>query len=759
MNAAHTNPLRVLCCRLVLWLLALGGIGLGVGSQRLCAQSKPENGETVQVLFLGKFHEGVLIDQDKKKFMVEFEWGTKTQSKVFERKDLRRQNEIEAVDFGRTWKSVSGSFKIEAAMKSFTDSEVTLIKEDLSELTVGLDKLSPADGKYVKEFQKQLEAGVLGGTTPAITPELPAAKSFGSGAMGIQTFSANQASEIKPLGAVPAFLTEFQQAGLGFNMLRKRQELIAVIPVGGPEQLALMTSREDNFSNGVQRFQSQAYWVSLKTSKVVGVVHLTSECYPLDYDPRSRRLLTLHREGRNPGQGDNSSYALWQLEPGKSAAVPITRWVAPDVGWARDLFAKIVNDKVVLAKIDSQTYQAWDIEKETSIYQIKASSFFDAPVVLTPDRQHLIVPEDKRVSIFAAATGELSMALPVDDNNVSGANVNADGTKLAALTARNVYVWDLSSGDAKPTVYSAPLMGSPFSSRIEWIDEDHILGQSSSSRILYRLSLQLPVWSYEMDVREYFLNKDPLKNLVINGKFFYVARPDPFDGSIALGAVELPGPQVAEITQNIDRDSLMIMKPGVRVSINASGTTDPSQVETWLKEKITENQWVYDASAAMVLIAKMGQGETQTVQYQSFGAGRGQTTSASFRPHFSSLKLMQGDTVIWQGGTSTGAPPFISSDNIQAELNKYQTPQLGFYQNVSMDAKIIDPKYSRGFGVSKLGLRGIEVVSTSPPGREDDPNQSAAQADSDQQKANQDRQDEDATQNQNQNQNSDPNFR
>ncbi len=38
-----------------------------------------------------------------------------------------------------------------------------------------------------------------------------------------------------------------------------------------------------------------------------------------------------------------------------------------------------------------------------------------------------------------------------------------------------------------------------------------------------------------------------------------------------------------------------------------------------------------------------------------------------------------------------------------------------------MPAEMIDPKYSRGFGVSHLGLRGIEVTSTKPPGREDDP--------------------------------------
>ncbi len=53
-------------------------------------------------------------------------------------------------------------------------------------------------------------------------------------------------------------------------MSRKSQEVVAVIPVGGPEQLVLLTAREDNCFNGNLKFQSQLYWVSLKSQKVLG---------------------------------------------------------------------------------------------------------------------------------------------------------------------------------------------------------------------------------------------------------------------------------------------------------------------------------------------------------------------------------------------------------------------------------------------------------------------------------------------------------
>jgi hypothetical protein len=102
------------------------------------------------------------------------------------------------------------------------------------------------------------------------------------------------------------------------------------------------------------------------------------------------------------------------------------------------------------------------------------------------------------------------------------------------------------------------------------------------------------------------------------------------------------------------------------------------------------------------------------------GGGGGNTT-VSFTPHYANLIIRQGDAVLWQSGTSTGPPPIIRGDNLQAEVSKTERPQLGFFQFVSIPNKIIDPKYSRGFGVSELGLRGIEVLSTSPPGREADP--------------------------------------
>ena len=703
------------------------------------AQTKVEIDENIRVYFHG-WQDGYVVDIDKKRILVELEFAGSSSQRVVSRQDIRRMYETEAMDYGRMWESTAGT-KIDAAMKDSKNGNVLLIKPDLSEIEVPLAKLSTKDNGYVKKLMKSFASAVARGNLPARTPDLPDIESF-EGSFGTSsTFTEGSQVSIEPMGEIPSFLTSFKQQGLGFRMTRKDQDLVAVIPVGGPDQLVLMTARENNWVPWKPNFHAQLYWASLKKKKIIASVMITPEDHAVDYDPSRRLLLTFNRKDFADDEDDPDHYTLWKLKAGDSEAKPLIRWQAKGVSWAESIFAKIVDERTIVAKTERHTYEAWDVVDKKSLYYLKSKSFFDAPIVISPDRRHLIVPEDGQLSVIDAKTGELAMGFSVDDRHVSGANINPAGTRLAALTERNIYVWDLESGEKEPTVYPAPLMGSPFKARVEWIDDDHILGESHQERILYRLSLQLPIWSYRMEVRDYFLNKDPLKNLVVNGMFFYVAQPDPFSGSIAVGAVTLPGPGVDEIVGDVNREDLMILKKGTTVGLSVGDVSDPGKVEDWLTAKIEENGWVLDDDAEIRIHAEMGVGKTQTITYSKIHGfrDRSRDTTVSFRPHYARIQIKKDNLIIWQTGTSTGAPPMVTGDNVQRQIDSYQKPQLHFFKNVKIDPKIIDPKYSRGFGVSSLGLRGIQVVSTTPPGREDDPLAASEQVEEDQKKSEDDR--------------------
>ncbi|MFN7840870.1 MAG: SHD1 domain-containing protein [Pirellula sp.] len=697
------------------------------------SQSKLEEGESVKVMFLGSWFDGVVLGREKNRYGVEFEFANTNKREMFDRSMIRKKCEIDAIDLARTWESSNGKFKIEAALKSISGEKALLVKTDVSEIEVPITGLSDKDQAYLKKFKKQFDDATQKGVVPATVPKLPPVEDFGTPELE-NVGSMIGGGSISALGSTPGFLTAFEQSGTGFYFARTSQKAVAAIPVGGPEQLVLLTAREDNFHNRGVQFQSQAYWVSLKQKKMIGSVALTPEDYVVDYDPRTKRLLSIHSNPMRLKDVEDC-VTLWSLKPGDSQAEPLQRWAASFDLYDRSRFGKLISEDIVLTKAGRQTYVAWNTASKSIAYTFKSASFFDAPIVLTSDRKSIIVPEDGKVSVIDAVSGELRFVLPVRDRHVAGANINPAGTKLAALTERNVYVWDLQSGSSDPQVYEAPLIGSPFGSRIEWVSDDLLLAESPTERVLYRMSLQLPVWSYRMEGTQSWLNKDPLTNQVLNGLFFYIAEPDSSRGSIAVGAVKLPGPEVDETTSQLDRQSLMLLKPGVRIGISLGKVSDPSNVQKWLADKIQANGWVLDPGATIQMHAEMGIGQTQTETYREIGSS-GKTTTVTFTPHFANVVIKQGESIVWQTGTSTGAPPIISGQNIQAEVAKSEVPQLDFFRSVKIPGEIIDPKYSRGFGVSKLGLKGIEVVSTTPPGRAGNPEEEDRKSEKERQESN-----------------------
>lgn len=685
------------------------------------AQTKVNVDEEVKVLFLGDWRDGVVVETKGKIALVEFEFANNMKQQAFQRKDIRRLNEVDAMDFCRTWKSASGSFSVDAALGSINGDEITLIKEDLTEIKLSLDKLSTKDQSYVKKMGRENEKAIKRGLMPAPVPTLPEIDSF-DGGFGEQStiVVVSSSDKLVTLGSLPKYMRDFQQSGLGFDFVREDQEVVAIIPVGGPEQLVLVTTREKYFPRRGPAFQSQLYWVSLKSKKVIETAALPAEDFPIDYDPKQGLLLAFNEKYFADDEDDPDHFSLWKLEPTGDSPKPICRWESGEVKIRNELFGKIINERTVFAKVERQTYVAWDIIDKKELYRVKLDSFFDAPITVSADRKHLILPEDGRVAVLDASNGDAVFSVPVDDRHVSAACVNDAGTKLAGLTERSIYVWDLASGAREPTVYSAPLIGNPFRSRLEWLDDDHLFGQTANSRVLFRLSLGLPIWSYEMDGWNANLNRDQLTNMVVDGKFFYTAKPGAFSKGIAIGAVNLPGPQVEEVTGSIDPESLMVLKAGSAVRFEFVNVSDEARVKKSLTKSAQAADWVVTDDAEFVIEAEMGVGKTQSVTYETIGR-RGDNTTVSFQPHFANVKIKRGPTVVWQTGTSTGAPPFIRGRNVESKVKSYQSPQIGFFDRVKFESPVLDPKYSRGFGVSKLGLRGIEVVSTSPPGRQGDP--------------------------------------
>lgn len=705
--------------------------------EKILAQTgaaKVKKNEDVRVKMNNQWLDGIVIETKGKKILVEYDIDGKIQRGVFARAAVRLLCEGDAIDFCRRWRSAAGKSSVHAALKEIKGDSVVLVKRDLKKITVPLKKLSKPDNAYVKRMNKWFKK--TGGTGRSLA-NLPEIEDFGGSVFdssGTATFGTRsyatfgktgESEDIHTFGSEPECYKYFEQSGVGFTMPRFFEKLRAVMPVGGKQQLVLASGQE---SLNTDKNPSTLYWLSFKKKKVVARTLISPSDIAIDYHPEKHLLLSYHEDTFRSGLPKHLT--LWKLEPGSPIASPIVRFRAQIDSFFDHFYGRIIDEKTILVRSrTNNTYTCYDLENKEIAYEFRPESFFGARITLSPDRKHIISPEDGFISVYDSVTGEPTTRISTGGKRLAGARVNPDGTKLAAISSSEVFVWDLKKKSAKPEIYPAPLIGSPFTSRVEWVGNSHLLGEDTHNRVLYSLKLKLPVWTYKMNIRDGFTNRNPLKSLVANNLFFYVANPDisaSRGNSFGVGAVELPGPKVMDVTRNASKTDLTMVKPGTRVRIDTSGvSSNQSQIYSWLTEKAEQNGWIIDDNAEVSLKGMMGTGSSQTVQYfvsdSLLDRNNGNWQSVTFTPHWSRIRLVKDGYILWQSGTTTGAPAIIRGRNIAQKVQSYQTPRLQFFKNVSVPKEILNPKYSRGFGVSSLGLRGIRVVSTNPPGRTKNP--------------------------------------
>ena len=369
----------------------------------------------------------------------------------------------------------------------------------------------------------------------------------------------------------------------------------------------------------------------------------------------------------------------------------------------------MIDGNTVLHRWTKQEYVGWDIEAKAMKYKFEQESFFAPTPTLSGSHRYVFVPEDKQVRIVAGSSGQVVSVLP-SPQGASGIAVTEDGRLAAVLNRNALAVWDLTDATAEPDVYQAEAIGTPFSAELRWVGDRRVMiDQGVLGQVLFSLDLRLPLWNYQFDSSAVSESNGRRMRDVIDEHLVYAASlRSGSERGLAVGAVKLPGPKVEEAAGSLDREALNIMKPGSRVSLDIKCGTYNAQVKAALEKQVADNQWVLNTSAPARLVAEMGRSESQRVTYRMFTGGE---QSATITPYYSQLKLTVGDKVAWQSGTVTGAPPTIrlqDGETVQREVSKWEKPNSGFFGNVDLPAKVLDPDKKKGLGVTKVTTRGLE---------------------------------------------------
>ena len=689
---------------------AVAAVGL-VLSAAVALGAEFKVGDLIEVAYLGEWRKATVVQTNQRgEVLAEYEFAGRANRKVFSPTDIRFQYEGSALAKGRMWSDTSGKFRIKAAVIAIGDTEVTLRKPDMSELKVPLASLSAGDQKFVESLIAK------GGPTTTVAPEPPPTEQFQDPvSAGWVTIASAGADAITRVALQPDPIPDYmrlKQGGTAFPLEEFFDRLGAVLPIGGPDAWVL-AAVESGHPDKSKALPTRVLWVSLAKQKVAGRHLLPLNEIVLDYHAGSRRLLTYNKETMAGDPWGKSVLTLWELTPTAREIKPIVRWNANSDDRHTAPWARVVDADTVVQRWKKQEYVGWDIPGRRVKWRVSQESFFAPQAVTSGGRKYLVLPEDERVRVLDSATGRVASVIPVSGGCAS-VSVSEDGYQLAVLGQSTLTVWDLTSADSQPVKFQAQTIGSPFSTTMAWIGGERVMVEGfATSQILFSLKHNMSLWNYKFDmdaVREDSSGRRVRE--IIDQHLVYAATVrSGSERGLAVGAVKLPGPKVDEADAAFDPESLVIIKPGEAVRLDVKAGENDARVRAALTAKIQANGWVLSDSAPNVMTAEMGQAETRTVTYHMRGLGGSSgEQSVTVAPFYSTLKLMVGDKQAWYGGTSTGPPPVIflrEGQTAQGEVDKWQHPNVAFFDTVSIPDRIMDPAKRSGLGSTQVTNRGL----------------------------------------------------
>lgn len=450
-----------------------------------CYAQSFKKGEAIEVYVHEKWCPGTSLGLNPKGLvMAEYEWVRPGQQGVFRKDQVRFAYESGALARGRTWSSGDGAFKIKAALLKVDGDILQLRKPDMTEVRVNIKKLGDSDKAFLTKLEKQL--GPIAPTAMEI--ELFDESDPFSQQVWLQTSRVG----ISP-DPVPASM-KMKQAGVAFPVKDSWDRLGGIIPLGGPESGLLAVVE------GTSSFHprpTQLLWASLGKQKIIGQQTLPAGEIVLDYDTASKRLLTGVVDKPEGDDWGKFTLSLWEVAYNDKQPKPIIRWQAnPNDRFhiPREPWARLLDGKTVLHRWKDQEYVVWDIAAKRIRYRLTQESFFGAPATLSGGKRYLALPEDKRVRIIEAKSGNLITTLPAE-NGSSGLAFDPEGAKLAVLDRQNLTVWNLLSADEKPVVHEAGAIGTPFQAQLSWVSPELIAVNGHFSFVLFSLKLQLALWN------------------------------------------------------------------------------------------------------------------------------------------------------------------------------------------------------------------------------------------------------------------------
>jgi hypothetical protein len=464
---------------------------------------------------------------------------------------------------------------------------------------------------------------------------------------------------------------------------------IAIDVAGGKSPLAVVVY-EDPFSKSMSRMEH----VSLQRRRSLGSTNVlggVKQCY---VSPSGARVLLVAAEGVH---SDRARLDVWTLA-GAKPAEQTTWWpfATNDDHWANQLsWAGWVEDEQLLAMNEQGTLVLWRLDGKTAkaIYQIDAEG--NSVPALSPGRAHLALSTQRGIEIFRASDGELLARMSDVRPGIGGLAFNGDGTRLACVAGKSVYVWDATTGKLSRDFDCADLR----SGSVSWLDNDHLLVGGTD---IVDISRRLILWRYETA---------QAAAASFGGWQWLVMQ----SGNV-LGIVpaKLLHEEVLAAAKGLDAEEILALKPGAKVSLDVQlGGDEQAKAETALQEALKQNGIEVAADQPLRLSARVVTGESQTKEYGRGFFNRQDTEQVTLTEKRYEVELTVDGQSAWKQISllQSGYGPHViwmergeSAQQAIDRQNRQQSANFGF--SAAIPRYVVHPKYAGPLGTSKISMGG-----------------------------------------------------
>jgi len=257
------------------------------------------------------------------------------------------------------------------------------------------------------------------------------------------------------------------------------------------------------------------------------------------------------------------------------------------------------------------------------------------------------------ISILNIADGAEVAHIQLDEHVPNGSvGISPDGTRLALGQSGRLRVWDLQTQelvrDFAVQRGENPLM----TVEASWTSNQHLL---VGDGILVDVDRRAPIWKY---------NFSP--SAMREGKVWFLEQAGGRESSV-LVSMEVPHPAALASVANLKPDDLLVVHPGMEVTLDCQLTGNADEVDAAkknLEERLKKNSMKLVPDSKTRLIATVQPGKTVTIHYrphsrfpQPFNNDPGTPYQANTQ--VLSLRLEIDGKVVWKYETATSPPSLL----------------------------------------------------------------------------------------------------